>query len=76
MSEVDDLPRFANPRELMAYLGLAPPERSSGQSRQSRSRVRLSVSSGDCPHGADATGCELSRDNDKCRHAQWTAGHG
>lgn len=29
-AEVDDFSRFANPRQLMAYLGLVPSEQSSG----------------------------------------------
>ena len=29
-AEVGDFSRFANPRQLMAYLGLVPSERSSG----------------------------------------------
>jgi transposase len=32
MAELGDLSRFANPRELMAYLGLVPSERSTGDS--------------------------------------------
>ncbi len=32
VAEVGDFSRFANPRQLMAYLGLVPSEHSSGQS--------------------------------------------
>jgi transposase len=32
VAEVGDFSRFANPRQLMAYLGLVPSERSSGTS--------------------------------------------
>ena len=32
IAELGDLPRFANPRQLMAYLGLVPSEHSSGAS--------------------------------------------
>jgi transposase len=34
MAELGDLTRFANPRHLMAYLGLVPSEQSSGQTRR------------------------------------------
>jgi transposase len=34
MAELGDLTRFANPRHLMAYLGLVPSEQSSGQRRR------------------------------------------
>jgi transposase len=34
VAEVGDFSRFANPRQLMAYLGLAPSERSSGATRR------------------------------------------
>jgi transposase len=34
VAELGDLTRFANPRQLMAYLGLVPSEHSSGQSRR------------------------------------------
>ena len=33
-AELGDITRFANPRQLMAYLGLAPSEHSSGQTRR------------------------------------------
>jgi transposase len=32
LAEIGDLARFASPRELMAYLGLVPSERSTGES--------------------------------------------
>jgi len=32
IAELGDLSRFANPRQLMAYLGLVPSEHSSGSS--------------------------------------------
>ncbi len=34
VAEVGDMRRFDNPRQLMAYLGLIPGERSSGQTRR------------------------------------------
>jgi transposase len=34
VAELGDLSRFANPRQLMAYLGLVPSEHSSGQTRR------------------------------------------
>ena len=34
MAEIQDFQRFANPRQLMAYLGLVPAEDSSGQRRR------------------------------------------
>ena len=33
-AELGDISRFANPRQLMAYLGLVPPEHSSGNTRR------------------------------------------
>jgi transposase len=36
VAEVGDFRRFANPRQLMAYLGLVPSEHSSGRHRQAR----------------------------------------
>jgi transposase len=41
LSEVIDLRRFASPRELMAFIGLVPRERSSGgRSAAAPSRIR------------------------------------
>ncbi len=34
IAELGDITRFANPRQLMAYLGLVPSERSSGATRR------------------------------------------
>ena len=34
VAELGDIPRFANPRQLMAYLGLVPSEHSSGGTRR------------------------------------------
>src|SRR5260370_31757861 len=34
VAEVGDMTRFANPRQLMAYLGLVPSEHSSGNTRR------------------------------------------
>ena len=38
VAELGDITRFANPRQLMAYLGLVPSEHSSGATRQGGSR--------------------------------------
>ncbi len=34
VAELGDMTRFANPRQLMAYLGLVPSEHSSGNTRR------------------------------------------
>jgi transposase len=34
IAELGDITRFANPRQLMAYLGLVPSENSSGRTRR------------------------------------------
>jgi transposase len=34
VAELGDITRFANPRQLMAYLGLVPSEHSSGPTRR------------------------------------------
>jgi len=34
VAELGDIPRFPNPRQLMAYLGLVPSEHSSGRTRR------------------------------------------
>jgi len=36
VAELGDITRFANPRQLMAYLGLVPSEHSSGGTRRVR----------------------------------------
>jgi transposase len=43
VAELGDITRFANPRQLMAYLGLVPSEHSSGSTR------RQGVDQGDPP---------------------------
>jgi len=70
VAELGDITSFANPRQLLAYLGLVPTEHSSGRSRRQggiteagngaahadRSRVELSVSGADQPSAAVAAG--------------------
>ena len=51
MVEIGDLRRFENPRQLMAYLGLVPGERSTGDSVQAAGDRRPSTSH----HSSDST---------------------
>jgi transposase len=46
IAELGDLTRFANPRQLMADLGLVPCEHSSGASVASGDRMRHGAASG------------------------------
>ena len=49
VAELGDITRFANPRQLMAYLGLVPSERSSGTARrQGGIRKRGTAQPGEC----------------------------
>ena len=72
VAELGDITRFANPRQLMAYLGLVPSEHSSGGTRRQggdhqgrewcgaadadRGRLELSVPGSDQPRATVATG--------------------
>jgi transposase len=43
LAEIGDLSRFESPRQLMAYLGLVPSERSTGESVKRRARLDASA---------------------------------
>jgi len=46
VAELGDITRFANPRQLMAYVGLVPSEHSSGRSRRQAGLPRQAVDGG------------------------------
>jgi transposase len=51
VAELGDITRFANPRQLMAYLGLVPSEHSSGGTRHQGAGTALPALSQACPDG-------------------------
>jgi transposase len=49
LAELGDLSRFENPRQLMAYLGLTPSERSTGESVKRGGITKVRRSGGNRP---------------------------
>jgi len=72
-AEVGDLRRFGHPRELMAYLGLVPTERSTGESRR---QGGITKTGNTRPYGVDRGILDVSLSGRNWRGTPTQAGGG